>query len=244
MNVTAPSSIRDNNSRGRAGDFLREDLQPDTDLSVVSAFFTLHAYHAIKTQLDQIRSLRFLFGDPQFVNNLEKDAKASREFQITESGLSLGNQLSQGKLARECADWLKSKAEIRTVRQSGLLHGKLYHLRNGPVAKAMLGSSNFTVPGLGLRESGNNVELNIVVDSDRERNDLHAWFTEWWSDEALTRDAKEEVLRELARLYSNQAPQFIYYLTLFHIFREYIEGERGAETDLKNLALPDTRVWK
>ena len=108
----------------------------------------------------------------------------------------------------------------------------------------MLGSSNFTVPGLGLRESGNNVELNIIVEDNRDRKDLLAWFNEWWSRDDLTRDIKEDVLRELARLYSNQSPEFIYYLTLFHIFREFIDGERDADVDLTNIQLPDTRIWK
>ena len=241
---TSQSSLRDNRSRGRAGHFLKAELGAGASCSVVSAYFTLHAYHALKQELDTIGDLRFLFGDPRFVNSLEKDAKASREFAITEGGLSLSNQLNQGKLAKECAAWIRDKTEIRTVRESGLLHGKLYHIQNGPVAQAMLGSSNFTVPGLGLRENGNNVELNIVIDSDRDRKDLLAWFDEWWADETRTKDAKEAVLQELARLYSNQAPQFVYYLTLFHIFREYIDGERSAETDLNNLQLPDTRIWK
>jgi SNF2 family DNA or RNA helicase len=239
-----PSSIRDNHSRGKAVDFLRPLLSKETALSIVSAYFTIHAYHALKNELDPIKELRFLFGDPKFVNNLDKDSKASREFSLTESGLTLANQLSQSKLARECAEWIEQKVEIRTVRQSGLLHGKLYHVQNGPVAQAMLGSSNFTVPGLGLRESGNNVELNIVVDSDRDRNDLLEWFNEWWSNDELTKDVRDLVLTELKRLYSNQAPQFIYYLTLFHIFREYIDGERSAESDLKNLQLPDTGIWR
>ncbi len=238
------SSIRDNHSRGKAGRFLEPILGEETVLSVVSAYFTIHAYHALKAGLDQIKEFKFLFGDPQFINRLERDSKDSREYSLTENGLSLSNQLCQSKLARECADWIERKAQIRTVRQSGLLHGKLYHVQNGPLAEAMLGSSNFTVPGLGLREAGNNVELNIVVDSRRDREDLYEWFNEWWSKDELTKDVKDVVLRELARLYANQSPQFIYYLTLFHIFREYIDGERNAESDLKNLQLPDTRIWR
>ena len=52
------------------------------------------------------------------------------------------------------------------------------------------------------------------------RKDLLAWFEEVWNDDSLTKDVKEEVLRHLERLYANHAPEFIYYLTLFHIFRE------------------------
>ena len=120
----------------------------------------------------------------------------------------------------------------------------MYHVQNGEVAHALLGSSNFTVPGLGLGERANNIELNLVVDSDRDRQDLLAWFNDWWSSDERTEDVRAQVLRELARLYANQAPEFIYYLTLFHLFRDFVDGERDAETELDHLALPDTNIWK
>ena len=68
-----PSSIRDNHSRGKAVDFLKPLLSDETALSIVSAYFTIHAYQALKEQLDPISELRFLFGDPKFVNNLDKE---------------------------------------------------------------------------------------------------------------------------------------------------------------------------
>ena len=238
------SGLIDNYFRGKAGDYLAGLLRQDTELSVVSAYFTIHAYRALQEKLDQIDHLRFLFGEPKFLGRLDKDLKVTREYSLSEQGLKLENQLSQRKLAKECADWINKKVEIRSVRQAGLLHGKMYHAQNGEVAHALLGSSNFTVPGLGLGESGNNIELNLVVDSDRDRQDLLAWFNNWWSSDKLTEDVKAQVLRELARLYDNQAPEFIYYLTLFHLFRDFVDGERDAETELDHLALPDMNIWK
>lgn len=238
------SGIRDNHSRGKAGEFVKPLLKEGTSLSVVSAYFTIHAYHALRKELDSIDKMRFLFGEPTFVNRINNDSDESKEFKLTESGLELGNQLSQKKQAKECAQWIKDKVEIRSIKQTGLLHGKLYHVKNGEVNRALLGSSNFTVPGLGLKDEGNNVELNLVVNDDRDREDLLAWFNEWWEKDNLTEDVKDVVLRELDRLYANQAPDFIYYLTLFHIFREYIDAERDADADLINVQLPDTHIWR
>jgi hypothetical protein len=48
----------------------------------------------------------------------------------------------------------------------------MYHVANGAVEEAILGSSNFTVRGLGLGSSNNNIELNLEVDSTRDRRDL------------------------------------------------------------------------
>ena len=237
------SGIRDNYQRGTAGEFVSSKLSLGTELSVVSAYFTIHAYAALQGELEQIKHLRFLFGEPTFLGRLDRHRKEAKEFGLTERGLKISNQLSQKHLARKCADWIEEKVEVRSVKQAGLLHGKMYHAQNGQVADALLGSSNFTVSGLGLG-SRPNVELNLEVDSRRDREDLLSWFNEWWSNDSRTEDVKEKVLQELTRLYADQTPEFIYYLTLFHVFRDFIEGEREVDDAVGNVEIPETKIWK
>ena len=86
--------------------------------------------------------------------------------------------------------------------------------------------------------------LNLIVDSTRDRQELKRWFTEVWNDENLVKDVKQDVLLYLGKLYANQSPQFVYYLTLFHLFRDYLDGNRDIEDDLRRVALPDTRIWR
>ena len=66
------SSIRDNRERGTVAGFLEEKLASGADVSIVSAYFTIYAYDALAAQLDHIRGLRFLFGDPQFISLLDR----------------------------------------------------------------------------------------------------------------------------------------------------------------------------
>ena len=238
------SGLKDNHRRGKVGDFLDDKICTGAELSFVSAYFTLHTYHALRDALERAGSLRFLFGEPRFVGAMDRDEKEAREFRLTEKGLSLGNQLAQKKLAQECADWIERKVEIRSVTRTGFLHGKMYHVQHGKGAHAVLGSSNFTVPGLGLLPTGNNIELNLVVTDDRDRDDLLVWFNELWTDKLLVEDVKPKVLAELARLYGNKSPQFIYYLTLFHLFRDFLDGTRDLDESLRQTALPDTGIWR
>ena len=48
------SGLRDNYTRGKVAEFLTEKIQPGSRLSVVSAYFTINAYGALKETLDQI----------------------------------------------------------------------------------------------------------------------------------------------------------------------------------------------
>lgn len=239
-----PSSLKDNRpERGSVGDFLRTQIEPETELSFVSAYFTVHAYQALADELEGANSLRFLFGEPSFIASIDSLGKEGASFKLTDSEIKISKTLTQSAAARACLEWIERMVEIRSIRQSNFLHGKAYHIENGNASSAILGSSNFTVPGLGLGKN-NNIELNLIVDSDRDRVDLRAWFDEVWIDETLTKDVKEEVLTHLRRLSAPNSPEFIYYLTLFHIFKDELEGAEDTDDSLKRSSLLEADIWK
>ncbi|MEO6024409.1 MAG: phospholipase D-like domain-containing protein, partial [Burkholderiales bacterium] len=126
-------------------------------------------------------------------------------------------------MARRCAVWIRDKVEIRSVRQANLLHGKLYHIDDGRREHAILGSSSFTRRGLGISATPN-IELNLIVDSNRDRTDLKQWFEDIWAEEKLVADVKDEVLRYLEQLYVDHDPEFVYFKTLFHVFERFLLG--------------------
>ncbi len=240
------SSLRDNRPhRGSVGDFLKSEIQPGSRLSFVSAYFTVHAYQALASELEGAANLRFLFGEPSFVTGIGRDDKQRANFKLTEQGITIAKALTQQPAAKACAEWIERMVEIRSIRQSNFLHGKAYHIESGEASRAILGSSNFTVPGLGLGAAANsNIELNLVVDSDRDRRDLKAWFMEVWNDETLTKDVRDEVLACLRRLAAPNPPRFIYFLTLFHLFRDELDGAREVDDSLQRTSLPESQIWR
>ncbi len=238
-----PSNIRDNHTRGAVAEFLREKIEPGSLLSFVTAYFTIYGYGALKECLDQIGSLRLLFGEPRFIREVDPDKSAGKQFLIDRCGLVVGNQLSQRSIARECAAWIKARVEIRSVAQAGFLHGKMYHVSQSGVEHALAGSSNFTSRGLGVSADAN-IELNLEVDSKRDVQDLKNWFDELWNDASLVRDVKDDVLRYLEDVYRNHAPEFIYYKTLYHIFENFLaDQEKGGLLD-QDIKIVDTAIWK
>ena len=186
----------------------------------------------------------FLFGEPRFVRSLDPDKTEKKSFIIDSSGLKLANCLQQKRIAKECADWIRDKVSIKSVKQTNFLHGKMYHISTNGVEQAILGSSNFTTHGLGLSPTGSNIELNLVVDSNRDRADLKAWFDDLWDDADLVEDVKDEVLQYLEQLYQNHSPEFIYYKTLFHIFDKYLGDTGRTAADIGKTTLFETEIWK
>ena len=241
--------IVDNVGR-RVGEALRDRIGPGAELSVVSAYFTIYAYEALRDALESAGGMRFLYGEPQSVGAMDPAADEGRSFRLNEEGgMDPKRVLAQKPLARACAAWIERCVEIRTVKRANFLHGKLYHVANpgdggggDGGGAALVGSSNLTRRGLGFGAAPN-VELNLEVRDAADRAALIRWFDALWRDDALTRDAKPEVLAALERLGRAYAPAFVYYKTLFHLFEDRL-AERGARDGLlHDVHLHDTAIW-
>ncbi len=104
-------------------DDLNVELVKGSKLSIAAAYFSIYAYKELKTQLDKIDELRFIFTSPTFIS--EKAKKEKREFYIprlnrekslygTEFEVKLRNELTQKSIAKECADWIRKKAVFKS----------------------------------------------------------------------------------------------------------------------------------
>jgi len=241
------SAIRDNHSHGTVGDFLRQVISENSEVSIVSAYFTIYAYHKLKDNLNGINKLRFLFGEPTFIKAIDPDKVNTRSFKIEDdsNAVTLKGRLTQKPIAKECSEWIKAKTEIRSMVKPDFLHGKLYHIQQvGGMQEAISGSSNFTVNGLGLGGS-KNIELNLIVDSRNQIKELKEWFDEIWNDRTgLVEDVKDQVLKYLEQLYIENEPEFIYFKTLYHIFGNYLdEQKRGGLLD-ERTGFFESEIWE
>lgn len=241
-----PSSIRDNRKRGSVGDFLMEQVDTGSKLSIVSAYFTIYAYKKLKDNLDNIESLKFLFGEPTFIKSVDPANINNKKFKIEGDSLviPLENRLEQKSVAKECSEWIRKKVDIKSMVKPNFLHGKMFHIqRENGVQKAVLGSSNFTVNGLGLGGSPN-IELNIEINDDRDRADILNWFEEIWNDDTgLVEDVKEDVLKYIEQLYVENEPEFIYFKTLYHLFDEFLSEQKQSGLLNENIGFFETNVW-
>jgi SNF2 family DNA or RNA helicase len=244
LTATTHSLIRDNRkngTRGTVGGYLQEYIESGADLSIVSAYFTIYAYYHLRERLESINHLRFLFGEPNFIIDRDKEAKIYR---IENDQLSIQNKLNQKAIARDCHRWLSEKAEIRSMVKPNFLHGKMYHIENARgVPNAISGSSNFTASGLGYGNQPN-IELNMVVDSDRDKRDLKAWFDELWHDNTgLVEDVKEEVLKYLEQLYKETSPELVYLKTLYHVFSNFLDQQGQNNLLNERTGFFQTEIW-
>ena len=220
---------------------LRHSLRGARAFDFVSAYFTIYGYELLADDIEKIGLVRFLFGDPASVVQLDPGGQEAKSFDLTESGLEPSHVLRQKQLALRCTAWFRrATVKVRSAKKSNFLHGKLY-LTDGS-GGAVVGSSNFTRRGLG--DGGQpNLEINVAVTDPSLLTDLREWFDRLWKDEGRTRDVKQEVLDSLARVGRDYSPEDVYYKTLYELFRKDIESMRAGEDELTATGFIASQVW-
>ena len=241
--MTQDRHILDNH-KNKVMDYLRSELSSADKFRIVSAYLTIYGYDLLSKELNDVEDVRFLFGDPTSVDELDPGEQTPKSFDLTERGLAPREVLHQKHLARQCAEWIGSdKVAVRSASRSNFLHGKMYLTESPGNGTGIVGSSNFTRNGLGGNNQAN-VEINLATRDGEILDELRMWFDDLWNDKERTRDVKKDVLNALNRIGKDHAPEFIYFKTLYELFRDNIEARQLDETQLADTHLYDTAIWK
>ena len=62
--VSAGADAIVDNRKRRVGDFLLDSIKAGSNLSIVSAYFTIYAYEALGEVVEKAGRIRFLYGEP------------------------------------------------------------------------------------------------------------------------------------------------------------------------------------
>lgn len=232
-----PVEILDNKSLGNVVSELKRNITSGSNISVVSALFSLYAYNELKKELSKISKFRLLVprhgdGECSFFENLSGNHLDRR----------LRNRLDIAQIAKECSEWLKQKCEVRDL--PSVVHQNLIHLSDtgSDGSFAVVGSASFTTDGLGIVPS-ESYHMNTCFRGSDEAHALIKWFDELWASGGKNHDFEIILQDTLALVHSDKTPQQIYFLTLYNIFRDFI-GELDEDKIIKTqTGIKSTQIW-
>lgn len=241
--------ILDNKKFGKVGDELKDNLKSGSKLSVISAYFTIYAYKELAKELNKIDSMRFIFTEPTFV---KKDNEVTREYYISKDNekklsgnefeIKLRNELNGASIAKECAEWIKSKAQIKSLKSPNPAQQRLIHIHNEEDDLSINGSVDFTTDGLGFTPSSR-MDMNTCIYGRENTQHFLQMFDYIWNDSRLTQDVKEDVLNQMKVIYKENTPQFIYFITLYNIFRDYLDELTEDKIVKTKTGFKETAIW-
>ncbi|MEQ9229388.1 MAG: SNF2-related protein, partial [Cyclobacteriaceae bacterium] len=239
------------NVNSRLGDDLKESIKKGSKISIAASSFSIYAFEALKKELSKVDELRFIFSSPTFIE--ENFQKTARQFYIPhiyresdlcggEFELRLMNQLNQRAIAKECSKWVKNKVTFKSNKHSNLPLNGMIHVKNQEDEFAYSNVSSFTTSDLGITHKKGFPTL--IQKSDYP--DSHAfleWFNQVWENEDDLKDVTQKVQDYFESAYKENSPEFIYFITLYNIFNDFLEDLSLDALPNDQIGFKDTFIW-
>ena len=220
---------------------------------IVTGYFTIGALATLQQELPAEDEFRIVCSE---LVGKDED-KAQQAIDLLNGDLSVEHTFALSKQAVAAVEFLKrGNVQLKAVLDR-FCHAKAYLFKHKTPKKDdfyLMGSSNLTDSGLGLRPSSN-IELNIADTTKTDNgtfNALEKWFADVWKDaedkipidrEDKTSpaiDAKEWFIRHIESYFVHYTPLQIYYKILFELF-----GTDLSLADPEKMALLRTsEIWK
>lgn len=184
---------------------------------IATGYFEIGALLALEGKWQTLEKIRILMG-AEITHRTRRallDAIRSRAVEILDGSIEANkeaNPFLHGVPA--ILEALRSRQIECRVYDREKFHAKAYitHAKLEVVgSQALVGSSNFTAPGL-----TKNIELNIQVQSGREVAQLQEWFEAHWDDASEVTDAIIDTISRHTHLYT---PFDVYAKALQEFFR-------------------------
>ena len=235
-----------NNTTKTLRDDLAVEIRKGSKLSIAASCFSIYAFQELKKELQGIDELRFIFTSPTFTT--EKAKKEKREFYIprlnrerslygTEFEIKLRNELTQKAIAKECAEWIRQKVTFKSNVTNEHMMGFI-NLDD----KNYMPINGFTTVDLGC-ERGNNA-YNMVQKTEVPFSTAYIeLFESIWNDNTKLQEVTDEIIDNITAAYNENSPDFIYFVTLYNIFNEFLEDV--SEDNLPNEAtgFKESKIW-
>lgn len=202
---------------------------------------------------EKIEELRFIFTSPTFIEeNFKKEVPKFfiphlfKEADLCggEFELRLKNQLNQRAIARQCSRWVKEKVAFKSNKHldraiPGIIHLKNteeeeYTYSNDGLELDHSRSASYPQKGLSHTHSKNGVSL---------QQSLSGMVQSGMGNQEDLKKRHSKVQDYFESAYKENSPEFIYFITLYNIFNEFLEDISLDNLPNDQIGFKDTLVW-
>ena len=233
----------------RVRDDMAITIRKGSKVSIAAACFSMYAYKELKKQLEVVDECRFIFTSPTFVT--EKVEKQKREFYIprlkrerslygTEFEIKLRNEMTQKAIAKECADWIKRKATFKSNTTGENMGGFVTVENNQQVAYMPM--NGFTTVDIGCERGNNSYNMINRFEAPFSLSYLQLFET-LWNDKDKLQDVTDVVIENITTAYNENSPEFIYFMTLYHVFSEFLDDISEDELPNEATGFKQSKIW-
>lgn len=200
----------------KVAQYLQEWTQIARAFDVATGYFEIGALLILDGMWQRLEKIRILMGD-----EVSKRTQQAFEDALHQIASKLDDSIEE---AKDEDDFLSGVPAIVEAIRSGQIETRVYRKKkfhakayithsklNVVGSAALVGSSNFTVPGL-----NQNIELNIQI--QREVDQLQEWYERHWEE---AEDVTPDILRVIERHTHDYTPFDVYIRSMAAYFRSH-----------------------
>lgn len=211
--------IIDNRNKNTVSDALKRILPNLNKMDVATGFFEIGSFLQLEPSWQVPDKIRILMGDETTRTTKKEIVKAiiQQSDNSIETEKEIDDSLTGLGAVREA---IIAKKILLKVYTKSKFHAKSYLMESkdhSPVDFAIVGSSNFTRPGL-----NQNLELNLFSTDQAHIEALSKWYNELWKE---AEDVSEEILNVIEPHLKEYDPFTVYCKALY----EYFAGKEKTQ---------------
>ena len=231
-------------------DDLRVEIKRGSKIAIAASCFSMYAYQELKKQLENVEEFRFIFTSPTFVK--EKAEKQKREFYIprlsrenslygTEFEIKLRNEMTQRAIAKECADWIRRKAKFKSNTTGENMMGFMtVDAKDAQIAYMPM--SGFTTADIGCERGNNTYNMVNCMEAPFAQQYMQL-FEQLWNNHEKIQDVTDAVIENISTVYAENSPEFIYFMTLYHVFSEFLDDISEDVLPNEATGFKQSKIW-
>lgn len=217
------------NEHFKVFDFLKANVGNGT-MSIVTGYFTIYALSEFFDKLNKANEFKLLLGDL-----VTRGDKKNKVIDLLRDNLDIDRTLELNQKAKRAIEFLEQKkVQIKHISEN-FCHAKafVYDDTDRRHKFYIIGSSNLTEAGLGIRESSN-IELNTAISGgESDYKDVLEWFNNLWNNIASSEvklpdktkiPIKQYLINKIKSLFIEYTPESLYYKVLYELFKKDFES--------------------
>ncbi len=248
--------LLDNKTKTEDGEFFKvfdyiKNYTEKGGLDIVTGFFSIHALALMKDEVDQAEKFRLILG-----NLIQEESQINKVIDLLNGDPGISSTLTLSASAQKAVEFIKQeKVLVKTIQRS-FCHAKAYIYNDKDARKnyKIIGSSNLTDAGLGIKESSN-IELNTAsTGNDNDFKEIKKWFRHQWDNIAQDKielpdktkmDVKEYLIELISNLWKPWDPIDLYYKVLYELFKDDLLALSADSEFKREIAhLEETIIYK
>lgn len=224
---------------------MQEILQQDKikNINILNDKLTLSVFSQLQKQMKKVSNINLILKDPIYSGGKEvsiefKLNKSTDDILFNKYDIIQKNKLTHLNNAKDMYEFIEKYVKVKKLKNN-CIKNNLFVVDD---KYAMFGDSSLEISDNKSLSLLRSFSLNAEFMDTQSIDKLQRNFEMLWNNSEYTQDFKKELLEKLQFIYKDYSPEFIYFFTLYSMFRGNLE-ENYDKFENDKIGFKDTKIW-